>query len=345
MMAVIKRRSMAVLATVAIACAWAFSLAPAGAADTEQSLYEAAKKEAKVIIWTPLDLHLYKKIAASFSAKYPGIEIEPFRIQPGPAIERMVTEAKTGRMSVDLVDPNIAYMPILIQRDLVEPYPWEEVFKIDPQRILFGKRAVVIGHYDLPIGYNTNLVKPGEIKSYDDLLDPKWRGKILLETRGSSLAILASKWGEEKTLAYIKRLLENRPIITKGGMGTAEGLAAGQAAIALGAYAARLTLFKEAGAPVDWARVGPIPAQQVVIAPLKGGPHPNAAKLLAAFWTTPEAQKLFYDDQRYGMVGYYLSPRGEELKRLGIEVVLESTDIESDMRHTRAVGRAIGGIK
>ena len=71
--------------------------APARAADTEQSLYQAAKKEGKVIVWTPLDLHLYKEIAASFAAKYPGIEIEPFRIQPGPAIERTVTEATAKR--------------------------------------------------------------------------------------------------------------------------------------------------------------------------------------------------------------------------------------------------------
>jgi iron(III) transport system substrate-binding protein len=319
--------------------------APARASDTEQSLYDAAKKESKVVAWTPLDLHLYKKIAASFGAKYPGIQIEPFRIQPGPAIERTVTEAKAGRINVDVIDPNIAYIPILLQHGLIEAYPWDTVFGIGKDRMLFDKRALVLGHYDLPIGYNTSLVKPGTIKSWDDLLDPKWRGKVILEARGFPLGVLGGKWGEQKTLAYVRKLMENRPIIVKGGMGVAEGLAGGQGALAIGAYAARLTLFKEAGAPVDWARVGPIPAQQVVIAPIKGGPHPNAAKLLAAYWTTPEAQKIFYEDQRYGMVGYYLSPRGEELKRNNIEVVLETTDIEQDMRLLKAVGGAIGGIK
>jgi len=327
------------------AFALALVSAPARAADTEQSLYQAAKKEGKVIVWTPLDLHLYKEIAASFAAKYPGIEIEPFRIQPGPAIERTVTEATAGRVSVDIIDPNIAYMPILLQRGLVEPYPWDKVFGIEANRMLFDKRALVLGHYDLPLGYNTDLVKPGELKSWDDALDPKWRGKVIVEARGFGLGVLASKWGEEKTLSYIKKLMDNQPIVTKGAQGTAEALAGGQGAIAIGAYASRLTLYKEAGAPVDWARVGPIPAQQVAIVPIKGGPHPNAAKLLAAFWTTAQAQDIFYKNQRYGMVGYYLSPRGEELKRHGIEVVLETTDIEKDIKYLRMAGKAIGGIK
>ena len=157
-------------------------------------------------------------------------------------------------------------------------------------------------------------------RSWDDLLDPKWHGRLLLEARGFGLGILAAKWGEERISTYIKRLMDNRPIITKGAQTTAEALAGGQGAVAIGAYAARLILFKDAGAPVDWARVGPIPAQQVAVAPIKGSPHPNAAKLLAAYWAGAEAQKIFYDEQRYGMVGHYLSPRGEELRQRGIEV-------------------------
>jgi iron(III) transport system substrate-binding protein len=333
------------VALLALASLLALGSTAVLADDTEQSLYAAAKTEGKVVIWTPLDMDLYKQIAAKFAERYPGVQIEPFRIQPGPAVERLVTEAKAGRISVDALDPNIAYFPLLIERGLVEPYPWDKVFGIPELRTLFDKRAVVLGHYDMPIAYNTSLVRPEQITSWDDVLDPKWRGKILLEARGSGLAILALKWGEEKTLAYVRKLMDNRPIITKGAQGTAEALAGGQGAIAIGAYAARLTLFKEAGAPVEWSRVGPIPSQLVAIAPIKGGPHPNAAKLLAAFWASADAQKIFYDSQRFGMVGYYLSPRGEELRAKNIDVVLETTEIEKGRQWTEAVGRAIGGIK
>ncbi len=298
-----------------MACWLAFAAGATHAEDTEQSLYAAAKSEGKVVVWTPLEIDLYKKIAAKFAQRYPGLQIEPFRIQPGPAIERLVAEAKAGQINVDIIDPNIAYLPILFDRGLIETYPWDKVFGIEPQRTLFDNRALVLGHYDLPIGYNTNLVSASDIRSWDDLLDPKWHGRLLLEARGFGLGILAAKWGEERILTYIKRLMDNRPIITKGAQTTAEALADGQGAVAIGAYAARLILFKDAGAPVDWARVGPIPAQQVAVAPIKGSPHSNAAKLLAAYWAGAEAQKIFYDEQRYGMVGHYLSPRGEELRQ------------------------------
>jgi iron(III) transport system substrate-binding protein len=336
-----RRLTLAALAAAGLALA----CNAARAEDSQRSLYEAGKQDGKVVVWTSLETGLYKKIAAKFAQRYPGIEIEPFRIQPGPAIERLVTEAKARRINVDVLDANIAYLPILLERGFLEPYPWDGVFGIDAQRLLFDKRALLLGHYDLPIGYNTALVGPNDIASWDDLTEPKWRGKLLLEARGFGLGILAAKWGEERTLAYIKKLLDNRPILMKGAQGTAEALAGGQGALAIGAYAARLTLFKEAGAPVDWVRVGPIPAQQVAVAPVKGGPHSAAAKLLAAFWTTAEAQDIFYEDQRYGMVGYYQSPRGEELRQRGIEVVLETTDIEKDKSLLEMVARAIGGMK
>ena len=220
------------------------------------------------------------------------------------------------------------------------------MFGIDPRRLLFDKRTIAIGHYDIPISYNSALVASGAIQSYDDLLDPKYQGKLLLEAHAYGLAILAVKWGEDKTLDFIGKLLANRPIIINSPTATAEALASGQGSVAFGAYAARISLFKDAGAPVDWARVGPIPAQTVVSVPIKGGPHPNAAKLYAAFWATPEAQRIFYDEQRHGMLtGPDRDARGEEIEKRGLEVVFEPTDIEKGRRLLEMTSRALGGIK
>jgi iron(III) transport system substrate-binding protein len=316
------------------------------AADSAQSVYEKAKAEGKVVVWSSLEIGLQQKLAAKFAERYPGISLEPFRIQPGPSVERAVTEARAGRVSVDALDMNVAYLPLLLDRDLVEPYPYTKTFGTPASQVLFDDRAVVIGQYDQPIAYNTNLVKPGEIKSWDDLLDPKWRGKILLEGRGFPLAVLASKWGAEKTVDYIHKLLANKPIIMKGAQGTAEALAGGQGAIAIGTYAARIELYKKDGAPVDWARIGPIPAQLVVIVPMKGAPHPNAAHLWVSFWATPEAQKIFYEDQRYGLVkGDNLSPRGEEIQKAGLDVVLDSLDLEKGRQLLQLVGKTIGSMQ
>jgi iron(III) transport system substrate-binding protein len=331
---------------VIAAIAMLFATDAARAVDTIASLYEAARNEGKVVLWTALDVSLQKKVAAKFAEKYPGIAVEAFKIFPGPAIERLITESRGGRVDVDIIDPNIAFLPLLFERGLAESYPYHEVFGIDPQRLLFESRTIAIGHYDIPISYNNALVASDAIKSYDDLLDPKYRGKLLLEAHAYGLAILGATWGERKMLEFISKLLANRPVIINSPTATAEALAAGQGSVAFGAYAARISLFKDAGAPIDWARVGPIPAQTVVTVPIKGGPHPNAAKLYAAFWATPEAQHIFYEDQRHGMVtGNGRHPRGDEIAKRRLDVVLEPLDIEQDRRLLEAAGRAMTGAK
>jgi iron(III) transport system substrate-binding protein len=314
-------------------------------AQTADAIYQKAKAEGRVVVWSSLEIELQQKMAAKFNEKYPGIKIEPFRIQPGPSVERAITESRAGRAQVDALDLNVAYMPLLLDRDMVEPFAWSTLGLAEDQ-VSFGNRAVIFGQYDIPITYNTSLVKPGDIKSWDDLLDPKWKGKILLEGRGFAFAVLASKWGDDKTKTFIKGLMANQPIVVKGAQAAAEGLAGAQGAISVGAYAARIGLYKKDGAPVDWARVGPVPAQLVVLVVPKSAPHINAARLWVAFWTTPDAQAIFYQNQGYGIVsGHNLSPRGEEMKKAGVEVVLDTPDIELGRRQLEMVGRAIGTIQ
>lgn len=326
----------------------AFLLSCAARAQTGElwdSLYAAAKKEGKLVVWSSRDVPVNQAVAKLFTKRFPGIELEIFKILPSPAMERLVTERKAGRPGGDIIDPNISFMPLLLDRDLAEVVDYA-AFGVPRDEVLFDGRAAVIGHYDLPLGYNTELVKPGELKSWDDLLDPKWRGKIIVESFAYSFGMLAQPqhWGEAKTIAFIEKLLANKPIIITGPTNASEALAGGQGAISVGTYASRNQINRENGAPVDWARVGPIPAQRVVNVAIKGSPHPNAAKLWAAWWTTPEAQKEFYAVQRYGkIIGPVLSPRGEEVQKLGLEVVLEPLDVANGIKLLDRASRMITG--
>ena len=313
--------------------------------DTIASLYAEAVKEGKVVVWSPLEVTLQEKMAVAFARRYPGIIVEAFRIQPGPAIERAVTERNAGRTTVDIIDPNVSYLPLLFERGLVEPYPWAKVFGIPPEQLMFDSRAIVICEYDYPISFNTNLVQPGELKSWNDLLNPRWRGKIAVEARGLQFSILSQKWGEAPTISFVKNLLNQKPILTKGATPAAEALASGQVAVAVGPMGSRMTQFHEEGGPVEWARVGPIPALVVTIVPIRGGPHPNAARLWAAFWATEEAQKIFYDDGRYGMLTTgTINPRGAQVREAGAEVIRETTDIVEGQRLLELFGKMISGI-
>lgn len=335
---------------IAAVCAGALALvlgaSLARAEDTPESLYEQAKKEGRISIWSSLDVEVHQAQLAAFSRKFPGLTVEAFKIQPGPAIERAIAESRAGRLSVDIMDTNSGYLQLVFDRDLARPYPWAKVFGVAEDQILHDGRALMIAQYDLPIAYNTQLVKPGEITSWEDLTLPRWKGKFMLEARGFGLSILAQEWGEEKTIAYIKRLVANQPIITKGASPTQDGLAGGQASAAIGALASKIDLMRPQGAPVDWARVGPIPAQVVTIFPVNGAPHPAAAKLWAWWWTTPEAQEIFFREQGYGlMVGPNANPRGKELAKLGIPVVLETSKVEEGRRLLESVAKAIDGLK
>ena len=332
----------------ALAAAVGLSLA-AGAAqaqETPASLCEAAKKEGKLSIWSALETSLHQAQAKAFAKVCSGIAVEAFRIQPGPALERAIAESRAGKLTVDILDTNSAYLPLLFDRDLVRPYDWEKVFGVPRSLILYDNRAIQIAHYDMPMTFNTQAVKAGEITSWEAFADPKWRGRFALEARGFPLAILAQEWGEDKTLALVKRLVDNKPIITKGANPTIDGLAGAQVNGAIGAYAARTDIMKSQGAPVEWARVGPVPAQLVAIVSMHGAPHPAAAKLWAAFWATPEAQKIFYDEQGYGLLtGPTANPRGQELARLGVPIVIETTDVAKGKRLLEATAKAIDGLQ
>lgn len=335
------------IASSLIALVAAFAgAATARAQETVDSIYAAAKQEGRLTVWSSRDVPVNEYVGKLFRARYPGIEVELFKFLPSPAIERLVNERRAGLPGADIIDPNISFMPLLLDRDLALAYDWRGVFGVAANDVLFDGRAVVIGHYDQPLAYNTTLAKASDITSWDALIDPKWSGKVIVESFAYSFGMLASHWGEERTFSFIEKLLANKPVIASSPTNTAEALAGGQGAIAVGAYASRIQTYREQGAPVDWARIGPIPAQQVVNVAIKGGPHPNAAKLWTAFWTTPEAQKAFYEAQRYGKIaGDTLSPRGEEVRRLGLEVVLESTDVANGIKWLDRASRMISGRK
>ncbi len=325
----------------------ALAAAPARADDeTLQSVYEGAKKEGKVVFWSSNDVIANQNSAKRLALRFPGVEVEAYKIEPGPAIERIIGESEAGRLSCDVVDAPISYTQLLFDRGLAISYPWEKVFGIDKDSVLFDGRAVYTYNLDVPIAYNTTLAKESDFKSWEDLLDPKWSGKVLLEGRGIVFPLLALAWGEDKTFAYLAKLLANKPIIIKGGTPTIEALAGGQGAVAVGTYGGRVLQYRMDGAPVEWARVGPIPAMIYVQMALKGAPHPNASKLWNWWTTTPEHQEELYKHHYFGrLTGPNISPLGKMMKDANLQVVVETTDSKEMQRLLVKAGGMISGNK
>lgn len=327
---------------------------PAGSSDAAsalppeiQTIYEAAKKEGKISYWAPDEAEI-SSLREAFGKMFPGIEVELFYTQPPKALEKMITEANANQTNVDVFISYYNDMNLVLDRDLAQTVDWNKTFGIDPSLIHFDNRGVLIWNNSIPLVYNTSLVKEDEVpKSWEDLKDPKWKGKILLESRGNAFPILSYVWGEEKTINYVKELMELDPIIIQGGEPTMQAIATGQASLGIGTYAYKVKPMQEKGATVEWAKFGPIPVISLIAGVAKDAPHPNAAKLWTYFMTTNEgleARLAAGGSER--LDGPVSGPRSKLLKEKNIDIIKENPDKkESAQRVETEVKKLLSSLK
>lgn len=323
---------------------------PAETADPLAKLYQAAKAEGEVSFWGPTDPDEIKLLSEGFNKRFPGIKVNGFELTAGELVQRIVTEAKAGKIAVDSGEGSLGTLIPLLERDLIQPYQdWEEVFQLPQEAVL--ENGKLLAWYNLvhPIAYNTNLVKPGEApKTWEDLLEPKWSGKILVEARAKPFGYLGLLWGEEKMVDYMKKLAANKPIYTKGGTTVIQQLASGEAPLAVGTYGYKVILFQKGkGAPVDWVRVSPVGASQFTLFTVKGAAHPNAAKLFAGWLATPEALKILEKASYKGSVlpgsGTY---EAGEIQKGGMQVVVENArNSKQEANLEEKAAKALGVLK
>ncbi len=267
-----------------------------------QALYEAAKAEGEFNFWGPTDPDEMIALEAAFNKRFPGVKMKMFEITAGQLVQRIVTEAQAGRVSADAAEGSISTIYPLYERNLIQGYDdWLKLFQgpgltLNTSAIIWDGKVLTWYNLAHPIGYNTKLLKREEVpKTWEDMLDPKWKGgKILLEARAKAFGYLGLRWGEEKMLEYVRKLAAQKPIFTKGGTPTLQQLAAGEAPLAIGAYAYKLMWYaRDKKAPVDFIdTTSPMGCSHFVTFALKGAKHPNAAKLFAGWLVTPEALKI-----------------------------------------------------
>lgn len=150
------------------------------------------------------------------------------------------------------------------------------------------------------IGYNTKLVARDQApKSWEDLLDPKWKGKIALDEENYSwYGAMTQKWGKEKTQRYMRGLAKQDIQLRSGQTLIAQLMAAGEFPVAM-VLAHRIEKMKEQGAPVEWVTtLDPVTVSLHPIGVAAKAPHPNAAKLFIDFILSKEGQQLLLSIER-----------------------------------------------
>lgn len=261
--------------------------------DRDQRVLEGARKEGTVVIYTSLNLKDSVPITEAFEKKY-GVKVSLWRGGSEKVLNRSLTEARAGRYVPDILETNGPEMEALTREKLLTPF-YSPSFKDIPDVAFPSHRHYVADRFNFfVLGYNTNLVKPDEVpKTYQDLLDPRWAGKVAIEAGDSDwFAAIVKSMGEEKGLEYFRKLAQTKPQMRTGHTLIAELLSAGEMPLAATVYNQNIERLRQKGAPVNWVPLAPTFGRPNSIGIAKHTPHPHAALLFADFMLSKEGQEL-----------------------------------------------------
>ncbi|MGA8820631.1 MAG: extracellular solute-binding protein [Xanthobacteraceae bacterium] len=265
----------------------------------DNALYEAAKKEGTAVWYTSLIVNqAVRPLVEAFQKKYPGVTVKYARADSGPNAIKVIDEARAGKVVGDVFD-GIATAPPLLKAELVAPFTPSDAGKYPPEMRDPDGRWNALVVYFLTPGINTQIVGKDEIKTAQDLLNPKWKGKIAWSTdpwSGCAVYVgsVLQTMGEDKGMAFL-RALAKQDIINVDATNRAilDQVILGQYPIALSIFNHHAEISAQKGAPVAWLKTEPISAPFHSIGLVKNAPHPNAGKLLIDFLLSEEGQKTF----------------------------------------------------
>jgi iron(III) transport system substrate-binding protein len=265
------------------------------------ALIEAARREGKLAFYTALELNISEKLGKAFEAKYPGIAVRVERSGAERIFQRIGQEQESRINAVDLVcstDP--AHFIFWKRKDWVEPYVPEEAARDLPrERIDADGTSIAVCAWFSVIGYNSELVKPEDApKSYADLLDPKWRGKIVKGHPSYSGAILTATYQIARDLgwSYFEKLAQQKVMQVQSAAEPPRKVATGERAVQADGNDYSLMLYRDAGRPVEVVYASEGTPQIIVETGIfRSSPNANAARLFQHFLYSVEGQQIFID--------------------------------------------------
>ena len=265
------------------------------------ALVEAAKKEGKVVLYSSMDLPVGEKLGKAFEAAYPGISVQIERSGSERLFSRIDQEFASKIHAADIVNTSDASHIISWKKNgWLAPFVTEDIAQHflpayrDPDGMSATSRI-----YLSSIAYNTNLVKPEDApKSYADLLDPKWAGKMVKGHPAYSGTIMTATFQLVRELGwgYLEKLSKQRVMQVQSSTDPPKKLALGERAVMADGNEYGVVLLKEAGQPVE--PLYPTEGTPTISGPtaiFATAPHPNAAKLFQAWLHTRETQQFFVD--------------------------------------------------
>jgi iron(III) transport system substrate-binding protein len=287
---------------LALAACVAGLLGSASAKAADQALIDAAKKEGEVVWYSTLIVdQLVRPVAAAFEEKY-GIPVQFSRTPAGEMALKVQNEIRANSVQVDVFDANAAFFQVLPLDDL-ESYVPEAAAAYPADLKDPDGRYYSVNVFTMTTGINTELVAEDEYpKIYEDLLDPKWKGRMAWTTDLTPngppgfIGNILMTMGEEKGMEYLRALAkQDIAKIPASQRVVLDQVISGEYAIGLMIFNHHAVISADKGAPVTWLKIEPVVSTSNYAGIIKGAPHPNAAKLFLDFLLSNEGQNVFRD--------------------------------------------------
>jgi iron(III) transport system substrate-binding protein len=263
-------------------------------ADREQKILEAAQKEQTLTVYSALRPSLLRLIIDPFEKKY-NIKVKSWRSGSDTVMQRVITEASGKKFDADIVMATAPHIEALYREKLLQsvysPYQADLMAGTVPTHRQWAMAMLNFW----AVAYNTDIVKKSDLpKSYQDLLDPKWKGKLGVEGKSREWYVLTTKGlGEDKASKLFKEIVAKNGVSVRQGMSLLNNLViAGEVPMALSMYIDLPETAKKAGKPIDWISLDPVVGMAFNVSITKNSSHPNAAMLFYDYMLSPETQKV-----------------------------------------------------
>jgi len=264
------------------------------APDRMQKLIEGAKKEGELNLYTSAQTDDMGPLIAAFEKKY-GIKVNVWRSSSEKVLQRAIQEARGNKNTMDVAETNGPELESMHREKLLcavkSPHHADLIAPaIRPHGEWVGTRLNVFVQ-----AYNTKAIKKEELpKTWEDLANPKWKGKLGIEQEDADwLAGQFAELGEARAAKVFKDIVAANGIsVRKGHTLLTQLVQSGEIPLALTVYNYKAEQLKQKGAPIDWFHIGPAIARPNGIGVAAKAPHPHAAVLFYDFELSEEGQKI-----------------------------------------------------
>lgn len=259
--------------------------AQSAAPEREQKLLEGARREGSLTVYTSMVEKDIRQLSEAFQKKY-SVKVTFWRGSAQKVLQRTVAEARSGRNEVDVVQNPAVQMEALHEEKLLQSAHSPFVSELTARALPVHGEWVAMRAYVFVQAYNTQKVSKEELpRSFSDLLDPRWKGRLGIEAKGDAwFSSLLQAMGEEKGLSFFRQLVATNGLSVRSGNSVLNNLVvAGEVPFALGVYSYLPERAQRKGAPINSIALQPTIGYTDGIGMARHAPHPHAAALFVDF--------------------------------------------------------------